>query len=100
MKQAADMIEALFYKLRMFGVPFEGECRVLGDNEGVVKAGSNPDARLSKKHNSVAFHQIRECVASGMILIYHEKGESNLADILTKSLPVERRTTLLKGIMN
>ena len=100
MKQATDMIEALFYKLRMFGVPIEGECRVLGDNEGVVKAGSNPDARLSKKHNSIAFHRIRECVASEMILIYHEKGDSNLADLLTKSLPVERRTTLLKGIMN
>ena len=100
MKQATDMIESLFYKLRMFGVPIEGECRVLGDNEGVVKAGSNPDARLSKKHNSIAYHRIRECVASGLILIYYEKGESNLADLLTKSLPVERRVKLLKGIMN
>ena len=100
MKQATDMIEALLYKLRMFGIPVEGECRVLCDNEGVVKSGSNPDARLSKKHNSVAFHRIRECVAYGMILLYHEKGESNLADLLTKPLPVERRVTLLKGIMN
>ena len=94
------MVEALFYKLRMFGVPIEGECRVLGDNEGVVKAGGNPDARLSKKHNSIAFHCIRECVASGMILIYHQQGDSNLADLLTKTLPVERRVKLLKGIMN
>ena len=100
MKQATDMIEALMYKLRMFGVPIEGECRVLCDNEGVVKAGGNPDARLSKKQNAIAFHCIRECVASQMILVYHEKGESNLADFLTKSLPVERRVTLLKGIMN
>ena len=65
-----------------------------------MKAGCNPDARLSKKHNSIAFHRIRECVASGMILIYHEKGESDLADLLTKTLPVESRVTLLKGIMN
>ena len=100
MKQATDMVEALFYKLRMFGIPIEGECRVLCDNEGVVKAGSNPDARLSKKHNSIAFHRVRECVASTMILLYHEKGESNLADLLTKPLPVERRVKLLKGIMN
>ena len=100
MKQATDMIEALFYKLRMFGVPIEGECRILCDNEGVVKSGSNPGARLSKKHNSIAFHRIRECVASEMILLFHEKGDSNLADLLTKLLPVERRVTLLKGIMN
>ncbi len=35
-----------------------------------------------------------------MILVYHEKGDSNLADILTKVLSVERQTQLLKGIMN
>ena len=100
LRQATDMIEALLYKLRMFGVPIEYEARVLCDNESVVKSGTNPEARLSKKHNSIAFHRIRECVASKMILIYHEKGESNLADILTKVLPVERRVQLLKGIMN
>ena len=100
MKQATDMVEALLYKLRMFGVPIKSEVRVLCDNESVVKTGTNPEARLAKKHNSIAFHRIRECVASRMILIYHEKGESNLADILTKVLPVERRVTLLKGIMN
>ena len=100
MKQATDMVEALLYKLRMFGIPIEAETRVLCDNESVVKVGTNPEARLTKKHNSIAFHRIRECVASKMILIYHEKGESNLADLLTKVLPVERRTQLLKGIMN
>ena len=94
------MIEALFYKLRMFGVPIEGECCVFEDNEGVVKAGSNPDARLSKKHDSVVYHQIREYVAFRLILLCYEKGESNLADLLIKSLPVERRVKLLKGIMN
>ena len=100
MKQASDMIEALTYKLRMFGIPIDSEARVLCDNEAVVRIGSNPDARLAKKHNSIAFHRIRECVASKMMLVYHEKGESNLADILTKVLPVERRVRLLKGIMN
>ena len=45
-------------------------------------------------------HRIRECVAAKMILIYHEKGESNLADLLTKVLPVERRQQLLRGLMN
>ena len=94
------MIEALLYKLRMLGIPIESETRVLCDNESVVKKRTNSEARLSKNHSSIAFHRIRECVASKMNILYHEKGESNLADILTKVLPVERRTTLLKGIMN
>ena len=100
LKQVSNMIESILYKLRMFGVPVDGEVCVLCDNESVVKISSNPDARLTKRHNSIAFHRIRECVAARMMLIYHEKGESNLADILTKVLPVDRRTTLLKGIMN
>ena len=100
LKQASDMIESMIYKLRMFVIPIDGEIRVLCDNESVVRVGSNPDARLTKRHNSIAFHRVRDCVAVRMMLVYHEKGDSNLADILTKVLPVERRTKLLKGIMN
>ena len=100
MKQATDMIEALTYKLRMLGIPIDSKARVLCDNDAVVKTSSNPDARLPKKYNSIAFHRIRECVVFKMILIYHEKGDSNLADILTKVLPVKCRVCLLQGIMN
>ena len=81
-------------------IPVEGEARILCDNESVVKIGTNPEAHLTKKHNAIAFHGICECVASKMILIYHEKDECNLTDILTKELPVERRTHLLNGLMN
>ena len=73
MKQAMDILEGLIYKLRMIGIPVEGEARVMCDNMAAVKSGSNPDARLQKKHNSIAFHRIREAVAAGGVLIYHEK---------------------------
>ena len=99
MKQAMDMIEGLIYKLRMFGVPVEGEARVMCDNMAAVKSGSNPDARLQKKHNSIAFHRVREAVAAGWALIYHENGNSNLADLLTKVLSVERRRRLIIGLL-
>ena len=65
MKQAMDMIEGLIYKLRMFGISVEGEVRVMCDNMAAVKSGSNPDSRLQKKHNSIAFHRVREAVAAG-----------------------------------
>ena len=99
MKQAMDMIEGLIYKLRMFGIPVEGEARIMCDNMAAVKSGSNPDARLQKKHNSIAFHRIREAVAAGWALIYHEKGDSNLADLLTKVLSVEKRRHLIIGLL-
>ena len=88
MKQATDMIEALIDQVHMFGIPIESETRVLCDNETVVKIRSNPDERLTKQHNSIVFHRIRECVAAKMIFIYYEKGNSNLADILRKVLAV------------
>ena len=99
LKQAVDMIEGLIYKLRMFGIPISGEARIFCDNQAAVKSGSNPDTRLQKKHNSIAFHRIREAVAGGWILIYHEDGQSNLADLLTKVLSVERRRKLILGLL-
>lgn len=99
LKQAVDMIEGLIYKLRMFGVPIQGEARIFCDNQAAVKGGSNPDTRLQKKHNSIAFHRVREAVASGWILLYHENSQSNLADLLTKVLSVERRRKLILGLL-
>jgi hypothetical protein len=45
---ARDVIVALRYKLRMFGVPMEGPTKVLCDNQGVVKNASIPESVLSK----------------------------------------------------
>jgi hypothetical protein len=53
---ARDLIVALRYKLRMFGVPMEGHTKVLCDNQGVVKNASIPESVLSKKHNAINYH--------------------------------------------
>ena len=65
LKQAVDIIEGLIYKLRMFGIPILEESKIFCDNQAAVKSGSNPDTRLQKKHNSIAFHRNREAVAGG-----------------------------------
>ena len=98
MRQAMDMIEGLIYKLRMFGIPVEGETRIMCDNMAAVKNGSSPDSSLQKKYNSIAFQRIREAVAVGWALIYHENGNSNLVDLLTKALPVEKRRHIIIGL--
>ena len=83
----------------MFGVPIAGPTKVYCDNESVVKSTSIPESRLRKKHNSIAYHRIREAVAAGTILIYYEHSESNLADLLTKVLPANRREPLIQGLL-
>ena len=49
---------------------------------------------LAKKHNSIAYHRVREAVAAGTVLIAKEPTATNLADMLTKSLPGPRLKTL------
>jgi hypothetical protein len=100
LKIAVELTDALIYKLRMFGVPIEGETRIMCDNESVVKSSSHAESTLKKKHCSVAYHRVRETVARGKTLIYYEKSESNLADLLTKPLSATKRKPLLQAILD
>ena len=84
---AVKMNEALRIKLRMLGIPLDGPTNVFCDNESVVKNASIPESRLSKKHNAIAYHKVRESCACNSIRICHEPGKRNLSDVLTKFLP-------------
>ena len=95
----SEKIIDLRYKLRMFGIPIDGYANVFCDNEAVYKSTSFADSTLKKKHNSVAYHKIRECTAAGILVVHKEDTGSNLADILTKSLPPEKRLYLIERIM-
>ena len=87
------------YKLRMMGVPLEGPASIFCDNEAVYKNASTASSTLKKKHNSIAFHKVRETVAAGTIIVYKEESGSNLADILTKCLGKVQRLYIRQRIM-
>ncbi len=100
LKTATELIIALRYKLRMFGIPIcDGPANVFCDNEAVYKSTSIADSRLKKKSLSIAYHKIREAVAAGIEMIFKEPSDTNLADILTKALPPLKRLFLRKRIM-
>jgi hypothetical protein len=99
MKIAKEMVVALRYKLRMFGIPIDGATNVYCDNEGVVKNTSIPESVLSKKHLSIAYHAVREAVAAGIMRVAKEDTLTNLADLFTKCLPQVRRNRLLGRIL-
>ena len=50
---AKDMVVALRYKHRMFGVPIDGPANVFCDNNGVVKNTTIPELMLAKKHKNL-----------------------------------------------
>ena len=99
MKIATELIEALTYKLRMFGVPLTGPARIFCDNESVVKSSSFPESTLRKKHCSIAYHKVREAIAAGKQLVYYEHTSSNLADLFTKVLSHSKRSNLVQAIL-
>jgi len=70
----------------MFGVPLEGPVNTFCDNASVVTNATDPASTLKKKHNSIAYHKIREAVAAGTIRIAWVNSNKNLADMLTKPL--------------
>lgn len=100
MKQAMEMLKSLKYKLRMFGIPIlEDGVRVFGDNNAVVINTSHPESTLKKKHHSINYHYVRECVAAGIGLIMKVDTGHNLADVFTKILDKDKRKELIQRIL-
>jgi hypothetical protein len=95
LKTAIELVKALRYKLRMFGVPISGPTNVFCDNEAVFKNASTPESTLNKKQHSIAYHYCREAVAAGICRLAKEDSKTNLSDLFTKTLPATKRTELL-----
>ena len=95
MKTAVQHVEALCYKLQMFGIPMEGPTNVFCDNEAVFKNTSIPDSTLKKKHMSICYHQAREEVAAHTMWVAKEGTATNLTNLFTKPLTDSRRASLL-----
>ena len=84
MKTAVEMIEALRYKLRMFGIPVEGPYNVYCENESVTKNTTIREPMWKKKHHSIAYQRCQESVAAGTVHIAKQGTENNTADFFHK----------------
>ena len=84
LKIATELIESLWYKLRMFGVPIKGPANVFCDNHSVSTNESIPTSVLNKKHNALAYNACRWAVAAGVIRVGKVDTKDNIADALNK----------------
>ena len=58
---------------------------MFGDNELVVKSSTILHSSLTKRHNALSYHRVREAIAGKIIRFFHIKGgENNPADIVSK----------------
>ena len=88
MRVCVEAVQALRFKLRMFGIPIanDGATNIFCDNKSLVTNASNVKSTLNKKHISIAYHYTRFAVAAGIITIAWIASTENLADPLTKKL--------------
>ena len=80
-------------------MPIDGPTSMFCENESVTKNASVPESTLSKKHNAICYHKVRERVAAGWIQVGWIRSENNLADLFTKVLNGQKRLELLEHMM-
>jgi hypothetical protein len=76
MKTAEEQIMALYYKLRMLGLPIEGPANVFCDNEAVVTNSSTPTSTIKKKHLSICYHLVRSYYEAEGMRVTKENGKN------------------------
>ena len=83
----------------MLGVPVVGPTTMYGDNMSVILNTTVPSSQLKKKHNAIAYHRVREAIAAKILTLQHIPSTENIADVLTKPLPVNTFYHLLEPVL-
>jgi hypothetical protein len=65
-------------------------CKLFEDNSGAVELANVPKMRPRTKHINVKYHHFRKFVADKLISVIKVTTQEQLADILTKNLPLEK----------
>ena len=81
---ATEQIIDLRTTLHYLGVPVRQVSYTFGDNQSVVTSSTVPQSALSKRHNALAYHRVREAFAAKILCFCHIEGVNNPADVLSK----------------
>ena len=81
---AVDQIVDMRHTLRYFGVQISAKSVMFGDNQSVITSSTLPHSKLAKRHNALAYHRVREAIASVIVDFHEIDGDKNPADILSK----------------
>ena len=70
--------------LRSLGAPIGSKSFLFGDNRSMVTSATLPHSTLTKHHNILAFHRVREAIAAKLIAFYWIQSSYNVSDMLSK----------------
>jgi hypothetical protein len=74
--------------------PLSAPLALLGDNQGFIALGKNPEFHKHTTHIKHRYHFIREAVESGDVELGFVPTQQMVADVLTKALTQEHRSGL------
>ena len=95
----SELVIQIRYKLCMFGIIFDRSSNLFCDNEYVYGNYMFAKLQLNKKHQHIFFQRVHNYVASGILIPQKQNTKYNLADLLTKSLLLEKHIALRSRIM-
>jgi hypothetical protein len=72
---------------------------MFGDNQAVVNNSAIPYSCLSKRHNALSYHHVREANAAGIVNYFWIEGKNNPADIVSTHWAYPQVWYLLQQIL-
>lgn len=96
---ATEQVMANWQMLCYLGVPVEKHTYMFGDNKSVVDISSKPHAVLHKRHTALSFHRVCEAIAAKVLTFYHNAGNVNPTDILSKHLGYPQVWPMLQPLL-
>ena len=70
--------------LRYLGAPIGSDSFLFGDNRSAITSATLPHSTLTKHHNILTFHRVREAIAAKIMGFYWIQSAYNLSDMLSK----------------
>ena len=83
-KTAAEQIIDLRQTLRYLGVPIKSKAYMFGDNKSVVTRSMVLHSLLSKRHNILSYHRVREAIPAKLLAFHWCDSSQNKSDIHRK----------------
>ena len=83
-KTATEQIVDIRQTLRFLGGPIKSKAYMFGDNKSVVTSSSVLHSLLSKRHNILSYHRVREDIAAKILVFHWCDSSQNKSDILSK----------------
>ena len=83
-KKLTEQIMDIRQTLRYLGAPITTKSFLFGEIRSVATSVTLPHSTLTKRHNILAFHRVREAIAAKLMAFYWIQSAYNLSAMLSK----------------